>query len=143
MKTKFIRIYSFFFIAATTLLSGCVSTNTSSQVLVENQAPIERLLISVRSASFDKSNTASMMAESHLRDLNPHLESNLPTIFSLNGIESRTMRQSSASQEDVTWIGSRPRILIISPISAYSSKSGTSLTIRGSLLDAVQKRLSG
>jgi hypothetical protein len=120
-------------VAASLSLTACVSTRITSSGARQNAAPVERIVITLRSGNFQSSNTAASLGQRNLNNLTPNLSARLPVVFTLNGLPAR-MQDGRRDPTEKT--------LSIIPVSAsYSTRSGQALEVRAELTDAAQRVL--
>jgi hypothetical protein len=121
-------------------LEGCVSSSVVSTTITPTKSPVTKIAVVMLPDSFARGNMASITGSASFRNLSPHLESRIPTIFSLNGVRTRSFDLILLSSSEPPKFDVGEKILSISPSSSiYSSRSGQSLAIRAELFGSLDK----
>ena len=129
------RILTVLALSLAALLAGCTIHYASSAVISPVDAPIERMVIVVQHGEFKKGNMASVYGDKNLQSLTPNLESRLPIMFSLNGIETRAAGTGPDGKPAPVKLQPHEATMFIYPVSAfYSTQSGQHLTLRALLM---------
>lgn len=125
---------------AALLLSACVSTRISSELIDKRQGPIERTLIVVRTGTMSDKNMAGLLGQKNIDGLMPSLLKRLPPAFAAAGIDARASWSETITSDDAVWLGRAP-LLLIQPVRAtYNSQTGQTLTISARFLDAASRK---
>lgn len=127
-------LYRTFFVAVVAILiSGCVSTHVTSKALLKNPTPIDEFVLILKTGKFQgNGGIGSGFGQRNLDSIVPHLATQLPAVFSANGIQMKL--EASVFQKSTEQ--GKAKVLVVKPMSAtYSTQSGQSLTIRAEILD--------
>lgn len=129
------KVAALFFMLLAALLTGCTIHYASSAVIAPVDSPIGRMVIVVQNGEFKKANMASTFGNQNLHSLVPHLESRLPVVFAMNGIETRAVTPGADGKPAPIKLEPNEATMFIIPVSAfYSTQSGQHLTLRALLM---------